>query len=223
MKESFETNLASAQKDESSAASEYAGLKSAKESEIASSTKLAESKTVEMADTNDKNAQAKQDLKDTEASLAADTTFLENLQGKCASASEEFDKRSKTRGEEIAAVGETIGILTSDEAQQSFSKSSSFLQLSSRTRRVSRYERRRQEAAHLLRRAGMKAKSASLLKLATNVEGPKDAMKQVVVQIDKQIEELKKTQKEEYEQNEYCKDEIKKNEKETEAKKRTQS
>merc|ERR1719420_2831185 len=84
---------------------------------------------------------------------------------------------------------------------------------------MSRYEKRREEAAHLLRRAGIKGKSAALLKLATNVEGPKDAMKQVVTQIDKQIEELKKTQKEEYEQNDYCKDEIKKNEKETEAKK----
>jgi hypothetical protein len=150
--------------------------------------------------------------------LEADTTFLDNLKGKCESAATEFDARAKTRGEEIEAVSETIGILSSDEAQQSFSKSSSFLQLASRTQRMSRYEKRREEAAHLLRRTGMKMKSASLLQLATAVEGPKDAMKQVVVQIDKQIAELKKLQQEEYEQNEYCKDELKKNAKETKAK-----
>jgi len=218
MKESFETNLASAKKEEGDAAAEYAALKSAKEDEIGSSTKLADSKTIELADTNDKNAQAKQDLKDTEAQLAADSTFLENLQGKCENAAKEFEARSKTRGEEIQAVSETIGILSSDEAQQSFSKSQSFLQLSSHTHRTSRYERRREEAARMLRRAGMKVKSASLLKLATTVEGPKDAMKQVVKQIDKQIAELKKQQGEEVEQHEYCEDELKKNAKETKAK-----
>lgn len=218
MKESFETNLDSAQKDESSAKAEYTALKSAKEAEITSSTKLADSKSIELADTNDKKASDEQDLKDTTAQVEADTTFLDNLKGKCDSAAKDFDARSKTRGEEIEAVSETIGILSSDEAQQSFSKSQSFLQLSSRTRRTSRYEQRREEAALLLRRAGMKVKSASLLKLASRVAGPKDAMKTVVVQIDKQIAELKKLQGEEYEQNEYCKDELKKNAKEQKAK-----
>jgi len=218
MKESFETNLDGAQKDEAKAASEYGSLKSAKQSEITSSTNLVDSKTIELADTKDKHAQSKQDLKDTEAQLAADTTFLDNLKGKCENAGTEFDARSKVRGEEIEAVSETIGILTSDEAQQSFSKASSFLQLSSHVTRTSRYEQRRTEAARLLRRAGMKTKSATLLQLATSVEGPKDAMKQVVVQIDKQIEELKKQQKDEYEQHDYCEDELKKNGKDTKSK-----
>merc|ERR1719327_113407 len=43
-------------------------------------------------------------------------------------------------------------------------------------------------------------------------------MKQVVKQIDEMIAELKKQQKEEVEQNEYCEDELKKNSKETKAK-----
>merc|ERR1719171_747552 len=217
MKEGFETNLADSQKDEATAAAAYAELKAAKEKEIGAAEDLSETKSVELADAGDKLAQSKQDLEDTTAQLAADTKFLENLKAKCATAGEEYDARVKVRGEEIQAVSETIGILTDDEAQQAFSKSS-FLQLSMRVRRMSAQERRRDQAARLLRRAGVKVGSAQLLKLANQVGGPKDAIKKVVTQIDAQIAELKKIQQEEYEKNNYCKDEIKKNEKDTKAK-----
>merc|ERR1719335_245431 len=83
---------------------------------------------------------------------------------------------------------------------------------------MSAQERRRDQAARLLRKAGVKVGSAQLLALANQVGGPKDAIKKVVTQIDAQIAELKKIQQEEYEKNNYCKDEIKKNEKDTKAK-----
>merc|ERR1719301_403294 len=54
--------------------------------------------------------------------------------------------------------------------------------------------------------------------IALALHGKKIGFGQVIKMIDKQIAELKKLQGEEYEQNEYCKDELKKNAKEQKAK-----
>ena len=71
-------------------------------------------KEQEIGDTAEKNAADQQDKADTEAALAADTEFLANLKAQCASLDKEYEERTKTRTEEIAAVADTIGIL-SDE------------------------------------------------------------------------------------------------------------
>merc|ERR1719335_377155 len=83
MKESFETNLASSQKEEMTAQAAYEDLKAAKESEISAGTDQKDTKTQELADTDEKLAQAKQDLEDTRNSLAADQKFLLNLKETC--------------------------------------------------------------------------------------------------------------------------------------------
>merc|ERR1719379_2715559 len=72
MKETFETNLSSSQKEEMASQAAYEDLKAAKESEIKAGTDQKDTKTQELADTDEKLAQAKQDLEDTRNSLAAD-------------------------------------------------------------------------------------------------------------------------------------------------------
>merc|ERR1719265_2103107 len=113
-------------------------MKKAKDTQIRAAEDQSSSKTVELGDTKAKLSADKQDLEDTSAQLAADTKFLETVKDKCANADADYQARLKVRTEEITAVGETIGILTGDEAQTAFSKSgsaASFLQLRSRTRR----------------------------------------------------------------------------------------
>merc|ERR1719456_1302929 len=83
MKETFETNLSSSQKEEMSSQAAYEDLKAAKESEIKAGTDQKDTKTQELADTDEKLAQAKQDLEDTRNSLAADQKFLLNLKETC--------------------------------------------------------------------------------------------------------------------------------------------
>merc|ERR1719461_1203019 len=85
-------------------------------------------KSSELAETNQANAQAKEDLKDTRAAQTADQKFMEDLTQRCATADSEFAERQKTRSEEIKAVGETIGILMEDEARELTSKTFGFLQ-----------------------------------------------------------------------------------------------
>merc|ERR1719265_1261352 len=129
-------------------------MKKAKNEQIKAAEDLSSSKTVELGDTEAKLAADKQDLEDTNAQLAADTKFLENVKDTCATADEDYQARLKVRTEEIKAVGETIGILTSDEAQTAFSKSgsASFIQLSSTSEK-----QQRDKVAHLLKKAALKA------------------------------------------------------------------
>merc|ERR1712094_148824 len=76
MKETFETNLSSSQKEEMANQKAYEDLKAAKEAEIAVGQEQIDTKTQELADTDEKNAQAKEDIEDTRASLSADEQFL---------------------------------------------------------------------------------------------------------------------------------------------------
>merc|ERR550514_1296706 len=79
MKETFETNLADSQKEEMQAQKAYEDLKAAKEAEIAAATEQIDTKTQELATTDEKNAQAKEDLEDTKTTLAADQEYLAML------------------------------------------------------------------------------------------------------------------------------------------------
>merc|ERR1712203_1278797 len=83
MQETFEKNLADAQKEETANQKAYEELKAAKEAEIAAGKAQIETKTQELADTEEALAQAKEDLKDTLASLSADQQFLRMLKEKC--------------------------------------------------------------------------------------------------------------------------------------------
>merc|ERR1719366_3101 len=83
MKETFETNLSTSQKEEMANQKAYEDLKAAKEAEIKAGQDQIDSKTQELADTDEKNAQAKEDVEDTKKSLSADEEFLMMLKEKC--------------------------------------------------------------------------------------------------------------------------------------------
>jgi len=208
MKESFETNLADSTKEEEQAAAEYSQLKAAKTKEIAAGESQTETKEVELGDATSKGAEAKQDLKDTKAQLAADEEFLADMRPKCASADKEYEARVKARTAEIQAVSETIGILTSDEANDAFTKSMSFMQRTSK-----RSSARREQASQLLRQASKKFKSVQLLNLASSAR--LDAFGKVIEQISATVDALKQEQKDEVKDKDFCVSELNANEKET--------
>merc|ERR1719160_610347 len=142
MKESFETNLVSAQKEEGQAKDTYSDMKASKTQEITSAEELIDSKTAELAATDEKNAASKEDLEDTNAVVAADTKFLAELKDKCDSATADYVARSKVRNEEIQAVAEAMDILMGDDARDLLLK---FVQVSS-----SRQTKGREKAAKFL-------------------------------------------------------------------------
>merc|ERR1719182_898672 len=113
MKEDFETNMAASQKDEMKAQGEYEAVKAGKTEEIAAGEAQIETKTGELADSDEKNAISKQTLDETRASLKADTEFLANLKERCKNVDAEYEERTSTRQMEIGAVSKAMAFLSS--------------------------------------------------------------------------------------------------------------
>merc|ERR1719253_711455 len=213
MKEDFEVNLSEAQKTEAKSKDQYEQLKAAKEDEIETGRKLIVSIDQQIADNQEKFAQASKELEDTQEQLGLDTEFLKNLEEKCANTDADFDKRVKDRLTEIDAVSDTIKILNSDESFEAFDKMQApvFLQAVS----VSSQKERRSQAVSALQRAARISGSPKLALLAVSAQ--LDAFKEVKVLIDKMLTELAKRQKDEVAHRDYCVDELNTNERSTAA------
>merc|ERR1719473_2353191 len=91
MKETFESNLSTSQKEEMQNQAAYEDLKAAKEGEIKAGEDQKDTKVEELANTDEKLAQAKQDLEDTQNSLTADQKFLLNLKEICQQTDQEWE------------------------------------------------------------------------------------------------------------------------------------
>lgn len=201
MLENFESNLSEAQKEELAAQETYNALRAAKEDEIAAGKARLDHKLSEKADTDNKLADAKEDLEDTTNTLSDDQKFLLNLTKRCKSADEEFAERSTTRRDEIAAVTETINILTNDAAHDKLGASLGFVQLQARDRRA--------RAAAVLRASG----NPVLASLA--VSAKLDAFTKVKKAIDDMIAQLKKEKEDEIVHRDWCNSEFNENEQQT--------
>merc|ERR1719393_567095 len=211
MKETFESNLSQSQKDELANQKAYEDLKAAKEEEIAAAQAQIDTKTRELATTDEKLAQAKQDIEDTRASLSADEQFLMNLKEKCAMTDQEWEERQKTRQEEMAAVSKALAILSSDDAHDLFSKTFNPALL----QKVSSQQSRRQEAASkLLSEVAKKLNSPRLTALAVKVR--LDAFTKVKKAIDDMVAQLLKDKEDEIKHRDFCIGGLNENEKETE-------
>merc|ERR1719248_281890 len=215
MKETFETNLSTSQKEEMAAQQAYEDLKAAKEAEIKAGTEQKDAKTQELADTDAKLADDKQNLEDTRNSLSADQKFLMNLKETCQMSDAEYEERVKSRQEEIKACGEALAILTSDEAHSTFSRTFNFVQVSSKSKKQ---QATRDSAAKVLFQAAKSLHSPRLSALASRVR--LDAFTKVKAAIDEMIEALLKEKADEIKHKDFCTDALNTNEREQELKQR---
>jgi len=210
MKETFETDLAAAQEDEKKSQLAYEELKAAKEAEIAAAEEQVKTKTQELADTKEKKAQAEQDKADTMETLDADQKYLVNLKEKCSLTDKEFEERLKTRQLEMQAVTKAMGVLTSDDAMDTFSSTFSFIQ---QERVSSLKSKRRNDASKMLADVARKYNNPHLMTLAVKVR--LDAFEKVKKAIDDMIAELLKQKEDEIKQKDFCVDGFNENERQT--------
>merc|ERR1719482_2584848 len=215
MKETFESNLSQSQKDELANQKAYEDLKAAKEEEIAAGQTQIETKTQELATTDEKLANAKQDIEDTRASLAADEQFLMKLKETCQMTDQEWEERQKTRQLEIEAVSKALAILSSDDAHDLFSKTFNPALLEKQN---SQHQKMRLAASKLLSAVASKTHNPRLSALATRVR--LDAFKRVIKAIDDMIAQLLKDKEDEIKHKDYCIDGLNENERTTENKER---
>jgi len=215
MKETFESNLSASQKEEMANQKAYEDLKAAKEEEIAAGQAQIDSKTQELADTDEKNAQAKQDIEDTRASLSADEQFLMMLKEKCSMTDKEWEERSKTRALEMEAVSKALSILSSDDAHDLFTKTfnPALIQTDS-----SEASDRRAKAANVLAKIASKVQNPRLATLATQVR--LDAFTRVKKAIDDMVAQLLQEKADEIKHKDFCTDELNTNQLQTEKKER---
>jgi len=132
LKDEMEKDLGEVLAAEETAIKEYDALMAAKKTEVATLTKAIEEKLVRVGELGVKIATMKNDLEDTQETLAEDTKYLADLGKTCDSKTKEWDARCKTRSEELLALSDTIKILNDDDALELFKKaipSASFLQI----------------------------------------------------------------------------------------------
>jgi hypothetical protein len=91
-------------------------------SQVTYATEERDSKAAFKASKEEEKATAEADLADTKAAEAADSKFLSDLTVECEQKSIDFEARQKTRQEELDAIGEAIGIMSSDSVAGSGSK-----------------------------------------------------------------------------------------------------
>jgi len=212
MKETFETNLSDSQKEEMANQKAYEDLKAAKEEEIAAGQAQIDAKTQELATTDQKNAQAKEDIEDTKNNLSADEQFLMMLKEKCSQTDAEWEERQKTRQLEMEACSKALAILSSDDAHDLFTKTfnPSFIQTESSDRRA--------RASKLLATMAAKLGNPRLATLASQVK--LDAFTRVKKAIDDMVAQLLKEKADEIKHKDFCTDEFNTNQLQTEKKER---
>ena len=210
MKETFENNLSSSQKEEMAAQQAFEDLKAAKEAEIKAGTEQKDAKTQELADTDAKLADDKQNLEDTRNSLSADQKFLMNLKETCQMTDQEWEERQKARQEEVQAVSEALAILSSDDAHDTFTSTFNFLQTEE--------QGKRDQAAKVLFTAAKKYGNPKLSAIATSMR--LDAFTKVKAAIDEMIAALLKEKEDEIKHKDFCTDAINQNERAQELKAR---
>merc|ERR1712187_211420 len=215
MKETFEANLSDAQKEEMANQKAYEDLKAAKEAEIAAGQAQIDTKTQELADTDEKLAQAKEDIEDTRNSLAADEKFLMMLKEKCQMTDKEWEERQKTRQLEMEAVSKALAILSGDDAHDLFTRTFNPSLLQETT---SAEKQRQLQASKLLKKVADRLNSPKLATLAYKVR--LDAFTRVKKAIDDMIAQLLKEKEDEIKHKDFCVDEFNSNQLQTEKKER---
>merc|ERR1712228_77508 len=203
------------QKEEMANQKAYEDLKAAKEAEIAAGQSQIDTKTQELATTDEKNAQAKEDIEDTRNSLSADEQFLMMLKEKCQMTDKEWEERQKTRQLEMEAVSKALAVLSGDDAHDLFTRTfnPAFAQVA-----VTVTLHRRVKSSKLLLGVAKKLNSPRLSALAYRVR--LDAITRVKKAIDDMIAQLMKEKADEIKHKDFCVDEFNTNQLQTEKKER---
>merc|ERR1712008_399314 len=135
------------------------------------------------------------------AALEADQAFLATLEKNCAEENTSYQERVKVRSEEIRALGETLKILTDDDARALYAKTQG--QLPSDQKAIVARERAVKRSMQRIAKVARKNGNLILASLAVRME--LDGFAKVKAMMDKMLAELMKQQKDEYAKWEECK------------------
>lgn len=223
MKDDFEESIAELRDTEAKSVSEFEEAKKAKEEEIALGEKEVATMDSVIADALETKAKAEKNHAAVFFQLKLDIQFMTNLKIKCKKDEDTYDERVKSRMEEIAAIEDAIGILSTDDAFAVFDKMAavpknspmnpllSFVQTSSKRSE----DAARRRAVMVLQQAAARTGAAHLASIAASARI--DAFTKVKEEIDKMVAQLKKQMTDEVKYRDMCIKDLNINERETAA------
>jgi len=216
----FTDNLNEAVAAEEKAAEDFATLMEAKNEQLDQAKQALLDKSGENGARGEALATSEAEKKDLEGQNERDTKFLADTKETCAKKADEWSERKRLRAGEIASIQEAIGILRSDDARDTFSrsfKSQGFVQLSAVHSQEAQLEARKKTALAALRRAVAHTHDERLAGVTTDLamivltkQEPEaeineaDPFKEVLEAIDKLISDLEAEEKADLETKEQC-------------------
>merc|ERR1719198_1090204 len=212
MEDEMNADLKAATDEENAAIAAYDGLMSAKKKEVQSLTNMIEDKLQRVGDLGVEIQEMKNDLGDTADSLADDKKFLADLDKNCAGKQKLYDENVKMRGQELAALADTIKIVNDDDALELFKKTlpgaSSFLQIQVSASAM------KARALALIQEAQSSSteRRPALDFIALSLRGKKIGFEKIIGMIDDLVAELKVEQSTDDKKKEYCAEEFDKSE-----------
>lgn len=217
MLEQMDSELASRSKEEGDSVKTFDRMRKAKKEEIGDTRASLRKKKDALARESQDLSRAKKAVKESADQLAIDRKFLAEVEKKVAEDKEELASRVSAQSEELAAINDTVSILTSEETRAHFEKTkpSSFLQtLSLRARKPD--ARSRERASVVLKRAAAistVSTDGDLSLLATQVQlASFDEIKNMIANLIKDLQ-IKKQQ--EVQKRDFCTAEFSSNAKES--------
>merc|ERR1719486_1425173 len=204
----FEDQLKELNSAEASASSAHKLADAAKEDEIQAAERAKETKTEVKGAKGSDLSTAESTLSEATSSRDADTTVLDETKQLCGERKEEYEKRMKTRADEIEAMGKAIEILSKVTGVRTpESKGISLIQISKKISDP------KAAIVNLLRKAGSSKQTAALEKLAEKIAALKQTpgsgtFDQIKNMIQKMIFHLMAEQKDEDDHKNWCDKEI---------------
>jgi len=205
MADEMAADLKAATDEETAAIAAYDGLMAAKKKEVQSLTNMIEDKLQRVGDLGVEIQEMKNDLGDTADSLEDDKKFLADLDKNCAGKQKLYDENVKMRGQELAALADTIKILNDDDALELFKKtlpgaSASFLQI-----QVSASAMKARALALIQdAQSSSSERRPALDFIALSLRGKKIGFDKIIGMIDDLVAELKVEQETDEKKKEYC-------------------
>jgi len=203
MHDSFQRDLADAIETEKAKQEDYDGLMATKRQDlILLEDDLLKNEGGEGDDAKQLADNQKQ-REETQKQLDTDEAFLETTTKSCKDKANEWAERSRLRTEELAGINQAVDILTSDEAQASFSSASTtFVQVS----KTSNAQQIR--VANILKRTAVKSKNVHLALVATQVSaGMTWHFDKLIEDIDKMIAKLRAEEQDDIDKKDWCESE----------------
>merc|ERR1719181_2403590 len=202
MKDDFEKELGTSAEEEAAAQEAHDKLMETKRADLALlEATLTKTKKSQGEDTM-QLAEDKEERAETQKQLKADEKFFEETKAACSAKAEQWSGRARSRTEELAAIDEAIGILTSPEAKATFANSTStfFLQTSAVENGP-----KRTAAFNILKKVATDSHSLRLASIASSVSTT-GHFDQVIKDIDLMIKNLRDEEKADIEHRDWCED-----------------